>query len=192
MFFGFQNALWNALHEFTYSEMRFWVMSLKWDRHTDTQTHRHIDTQTHRYTDTQTHKHTDTQTHRHTDTQIQFKMQFTSYMDELSHFKVLFDTFKVLFDTFKVLFDTFKVLFDTFKVKCSLRHIWMNCVTSKCTLNVSWAIERHDSFMCVPWLLHMCDVTRSYVTCDSIMYVKKWFLNVSWATQRHDSFVCVT
>ena len=47
MFLGFQNALWNALHE--------------------------------------------------------FKMQFTSYVDELSHFKVLFDVFKVLFDTFKML-----------------------------------------------------------------------------------------
>jgi len=30
----------------------------------------------------------------------------------------------------------------------------------------------HDSFICVPWLIHMCDTTHSYV----------------W----HDSFICVT
>ena len=38
----------------------------------------------------------------------------------------------------------------------------------------------HDSFICVTWLIHMCDMTHSYVWHDSFIYV--------W----HDSFICVT
>ena len=30
----------------------------------------------------------------------------------------------------------------------------------------------HDSFICVPWLIHMCAMTHSYVCHDSFMQVK--------------------
>ena len=38
--------------------------------------------------------------------------------------------------------------------------------------DMTHSYERHDSFICVTWLIHMCDMTHSY--------------------QRHDSFICVT
>ena len=67
----------------------------------------------------------------------------------------------------------------------------------------------HDSFMCVTRLIHVCDMTHLYVSCDgsyewhvSSMYV--WydaFMRVIWlihvcdvthAYEWHDSFACVT
>ena len=74
----------------------------------------------------------------------------------------------------------------------------------------------HDSFICATWLIHMCDVTHSYVQRDSFIcatwlihmcdmahsYV--WhgpFICVTWPIHMcdmthsyvcHDSFICVT
>jgi len=43
--------------------------------------------------------------------------------------------------------------------------------------HVTWLIHMwHDSFICVTWLIHICDMTRSYVT---------WLIHM-W----HDSFIC--
>jgi len=43
----------------------------------------------------------------------------------------------------------------------------------------------HDSFICVSWLIHMCDMTRPYAWCDAFI------CNASF-TCVADSFICVT
>jgi len=40
----------------------------------------------------------------------------------------------------------------------------------------------HDSFICVPWLIHMCAMTHSYVCHDSFICVP-WFIHVCAMTQ---------
>jgi len=53
---------------------------------------------------------------------------------------------------------------------------------------------RHDSFIPVTWLIHMCDMTHSYVWHDSFTCVT-WLIHVRDMTQsyvRYDSFICVT
>jgi len=52
----------------------------------------------------------------------------------------------------------------------------------------------HDSFICVTWLLQMCDATPSYEWHDSFICVT-WLLHMCDATRSyvwHDSFICVT
>jgi len=36
---------------------------------------------------------------------------------------------------------------------------------------------RHDSLICVTWLIHMCDMTHSYVWHDSFICVT-WFIHM--------------
>ena len=46
----------------------------------------------------------------------------------------------------------------------------------------------HDSFISVTWLIHMCDMTHSYVCHDSFICVT-WLIHIYvW----HDSIICVT
>jgi len=59
----------------------------------------------------------------------------------------------------------------------------------------------YDSFTCVTWLIHMCDMTHSYVWHDSFMCVT-WLIHMCDMTHSlcdmthscvwHDSFICVT
>ena len=52
----------------------------------------------------------------------------------------------------------------------------------------------HDSFICVTWLIHMCDMTHSYMWHDSFIYVT-WLIHICNMTQSdmlHDSFIYVT
>jgi len=52
----------------------------------------------------------------------------------------------------------------------------------------------HDSFMCVTWLIHVCNMTHSCVWHDSFMCVT-WLVHVCDMTRScvwHDSFMCVT
>ena len=77
---------------------------------------------------------------------------------------------------------------------------------------------KHDSFICVTWLIHMCDMTHPYVWHDSFTYLtytilvyefnmthlRVWldvFIFVTWLIHGfdrtisyvwHDSFTCVT
>ena len=49
----------------------------------------------------------------------------------------------------------------------------------------------HDSFICVTWLIHMCDKTRSYVWHDSFVCVT-WLIRMCDMTHSyvwHDSFL---
>jgi len=51
----------------------------------------------------------------------------------------------------------------------------------------------HDSFICVTWLIHTCDMTHSYVWHDSSICVT-WLIHMCDVTPSqvwHDSFVCV-
>jgi len=53
---------------------------------------------------------------------------------------------------------------------------------------------RHDSFICVTCLIHMCDMTHSYVWHDSFMCAT-WPIRTCDMTHSyvwHDSFTCVT
>ena len=52
----------------------------------------------------------------------------------------------------------------------------------------------HDSFICVTWLIHMCDITHPYVWHDSFICVT-WLIHMRDMTHSyvwHDSFICVT
>ena len=51
----------------------------------------------------------------------------------------------------------------------------------------------HDSFICVTWLIHVCDMTHSYVWHDSSMTTfSKISLDMTHSRVWHDSFICVT
>jgi len=52
----------------------------------------------------------------------------------------------------------------------------------------------HDSFICVTWLIHMCDMTHSYVWHDSFICVT-WLIHMCDMNHSfvwHDSFICLT
>jgi len=52
----------------------------------------------------------------------------------------------------------------------------------------------HGSFICVTWLIHMCDMTHSHVWHDSFTYVT-WPIRMCGTTHSyvwHDSSICVT
>jgi len=91
-------------------------------------------------------------------------------------------------------------------------HIWMslwmshvthmNASCHACVLHIHvW----HDAFICVTWLIHMCDVTHSYVRHDSLIYIThtcdkthsyEWhdsFIRETWLIHTwRDSFICAT
>jgi len=48
-----------------------------------------------------------------------------------------------------------------------------------------------DSFICVTWLIYMCDVTHLYVWHDSFICVT-WLIMMHSYVVWHDSFICVT
>ena len=67
---------------------------------------------------------------------------------------------------------------------------WHACATwliHMCDMTHSYV--QHDSFICVSWLIHMCYMTHSYVWHDSFIFVT-WLMTDSYVW--HDSFSCVT
>jgi len=66
------------------------------------------------------------------------------------------------------------------------------------------AMWGYDSFICVTWLIHKCDMTQSYAWHDSVICVTWLFICVTWrdwpihicgmtrAYAWHDSFMCVS
>jgi len=53
---------------------------------------------------------------------------------------------------------------------------------------------RHYLFICVPWLINMCDMTHAYVWHDSCICAT-WLIHICDMTHSyvwHDSFVCLT
>jgi len=79
----------------------------------------------------------------------------------------------------------------------------MNDVRFDSFICVTWLIRMcdmthsyvwHDSFTCVTWLIHMCDMTHSYVRHDTLICVT-WHTHMCDMTHSyvwHDSFICVT
>jgi len=51
--------------------------------------------------------------------------------------------------------------------------LWLGDVSIKAFLRVTWLIQIWDKFVCVPWLIHMCDMTHSNMRHDS-------FIRVPW------------
>ena len=52
----------------------------------------------------------------------------------------------------------------------------------------------HDSFICVTWLIHTCDITNAYVRHDSFICVT-WLIQMCDMTHSYmwlDLFICVT
>jgi len=75
-----------------------------------------------------------------------------------------------------------------------------SCVCDVCDMTrsyvwletVDWMV--HDSFVCVTWLIRMCDMTHWYVWHDSFTCVT-WLVHMWDMTHLyvwHDSFTCVT
>jgi len=79
---------------------------------------------------------------------------------------------------------------DTHSCKCRIHKCvcgntgsYMYCVITLIHMTHSYVTHLymwHDSFICVTWLIHMCDMTHSYVWHVTHLYM--------W----HDSFICVT
>jgi len=86
-----------------------------------------------------------------------------------------------------------------------MSHTWMtySSVWHDSFICVTWLIHLcdmtpssvwHDSFICVTWLLHLCDMTHSSVWHDSFICVT-WLLHLCDMTPSsvwHDSFICMT
>jgi len=75
-----------------------------------------------------------------------------------------------------------------------MSHIWMSHVThmSESCLTREWVRHaRHDSFMCVIRLMHMCDMTHWYVWHDSLICVT-WLIHMTLWHVWHDPLICVT
>jgi len=88
-----------------------------------------------------------------------------------------------------------------------MSHVWMSYVTcmneshmshrNECGILVQSVAHLHvwhDSFIFVPWLIHMCDMTHSYVWNDSFICVT-WVIHMCDVTHSHvcrDSFIRVT
>ena len=70
--------------------------------------------------------------------------------------------------------------------------IWVPRLTHMCDMTHSpvW----HVSFICVAWLIHICDMTHLYMWHDSFICVP-WLIHMRDMTHSyvwHDSFTCVT
>ena len=62
------------------------------------------------------------------------------------------------------------------------------------TCDMTYSYVGHDSFSCVTWLICMCDMTHSHVWHDSFTRVT-WLIRMCDMTHSHvwhDSFICVT
>jgi len=74
----------------------------------------------------------------------------------------------------------------------AMSHTWTSLVLV--SFMDTFQTQRHDSFMCVTWLIHVCDMIHSCVWYDSFIYLP-WLIHVCDVTYScvwHDSFMCVT
>ena len=64
----------------------------------------------------------------------------------------------------------------------SCTRIHVRVIMHALPFRLSW----HDAFICVTWLIHMCDMTHLFIWHDSFLCVT-WLIHV-W----HDTFACAT
>jgi len=70
-------------------------------------------------------------------------------------------------------------------------HVWHDGVTCVTRFIHMW---KHNLFTCATWLIHMCDMTHSYVRHDSFICAT-WLIHMCDMTLshvRHDLFICMT
>ena len=90
-----------------------------------------------------------------------------------------------------------------------MSHIWMShvthmneschehgsfiCMTHIRMCDMTHSYVRHDSFICVTWLIHMCNMAHSYVWHNSFMshirMTNMWDMTHSF--EGHASFICM-
>ena len=86
-------------------------------------------------------------------------------------------------------------LYNTYIPECKYSMYIFMCVTwliHMCDKTHSYVW--HDSFICVTWLIHMCDTTYSYVWRDSFICMT-WLIHMCDTTYSYvwrDSFIRVT
>jgi len=80
--------------------------------------------------------------------------------------------------------------------RLAMSHIQMSRVThmnESCRTGANAKVPEtigHDSFICVPWLTHMCAMTRSYVRHDSFICRAGANAKVPETGDRHDRWLC--
>ena len=86
-------------------------------------------------------------------------------------------------------------IFDVFREWLNVGSFW--CHDWVCFCRYSTCVKYS---ICVTWLIHMCDMTHSYVWHNSFICVT-WLIHVAWPIHMcdmthsyvwHDSFICVT
>jgi len=69
---------------------------------------------------------------------------------------------------------------------------WMSRVTRMKEACHTYMPHSYDSFICVTWLIHMCDMTHSYVWHDSfICDMTHWLRDMTHWCVRYDSSIYV-
>jgi len=75
-----------------------------------------------------------------------------------------------------------------------VRHDSFKCVTRLVNILSMSSVFRCDLFICVPWIIHMRDITHSYVWHESFICVT-WLIHMCSTTHSyvwHDAFTCAT
>jgi len=78
-------------------------------------------------------------------------------------------------------------------VYCRMLHTHSNFVDKART--ALWFVRHHSASMCATWLVHMWDMTHSYVRYDSFITYETSLVHtrdMNRSYVRHDSFICVT
>jgi len=68
--------------------------------------------------------------------------------------------------------------------------IWISHVTHEWRINIWISLACRNSFMCVTWLIHACDMTCSYGAWRIHMW-HDWFLRNIWMKHEHMNESCV-
>jgi len=67
------------------------------------------------------------------------------------------------------------------------------CVVCVCVSLCVCRVVGHDSFTCLTWLIHMCEMTHSYVWHDSFIHITtlSHMCDTTCSNIWHDSFTCI-
>jgi len=89
-----------------------------------------------------------------------------------------------------------------YSFECVITHSHMTWLIRMCAMTHSYV--RHQSFICVPWLIHMCDMTHAHATwlvrtVRGLLHMFVYFIRMCYdalicdmthSYVRHDSFIC--